>query len=278
MRALWFVLAHGVNALAPAAWTAPVWNVALNVGREGGSSMPADWAANGARFFSQCKIEFCDAPGDASEPFLGATAAAMGLPKRDVRLAKVVEPISYTDVGGKRTVDVGDGAWVLAQDRDPYVLRFWLDLSAAKDVTSRGVALPAEKIYFTAAAFDADAQTEARKELLPLKQALRAAEAEVDAFEATPSPLSILALAKKTEARDAAQAALARLEARLPKGDPAAGSLPGSDRVMVDTGSLSVRRKGRLPWQGDTYAVVGRWTATPVLEGAELAASKRLYY
>ena len=70
-------------------------------------------------------------------------------------------------------------------------------------------------------------------------------------------------------------AALARLEKRLPTGDPTAGYLPGADKVMVDTGSLSVRRRGLLR---DAYAVVGRWTATPVLEGAELAASKRLYY
>ena len=57
-RALrWSLLVVAASALAPAAWTAPVWNVALNVGREDGSSMPADWAANGARFFSQCKVE-----------------------------------------------------------------------------------------------------------------------------------------------------------------------------------------------------------------------------
>jgi hypothetical protein len=244
------------------------WNVALNLGREPGSSMPESWAASGARFFLQTQVEFDDGTGDESEPFLGRGRAPRCV---------TAETAAFTGVGGRREVAVGSGAWVLARDRAPAVLRFWLDFSDATDVDSRGVALPAEKLYFTASAFDADDVADARRDLLPANQKRAAAQAEVDEVREGPN---LFALAKKMDALAAAQSAVERVEERLPKvRDPNAGSLPGEARLYVDQGPISVKRPGLFgPLSREKYFIVGTFSLTPVLEGAELAASKRVYY
>ena len=59
--------------------------------------------------------------------------------------------------------------------------------------------------------------------------------------------------------------------------DPTAGYLPGEEKLYVDQGPISVKRRGP-PFFREKYFVVGTFSLTPVLEGAELAASKRLYY
>ena len=245
------------------------WNVALNLGREPGSSMPESWAASGARFFLQTQVEFGDGAGDESEPFLGRG--------RTPRLV-TAETAAFTGVGGRREVAVGSGAWVLARDRAPAVLRFWLDFSDATDVESRGVALPAEKLYFTASAFDMDDVAAARRDLLPANQKRAAAQSEVDEVR---EGSNLFALAKKMDALAAAQSAVERVEERLPKErDPNAGALPGEEaKLFVDQGPISVKRPGLFgPLSREKYFIVGTFSLTPVLEGAELAASKRLYY
>ena len=244
------------------------WNVALKLGREPGTSMPETWAANGARFFLQTQVEFGDgAADDATEPFLGKREQSRCSP----------EPAFYTDITGRKEVLVGDGAWVLAKDRAPAVLRFWLDFSQATDVESRGVALPAERLVFTASTFDAAAVADARRGLLPAKQAQRAAQTAVD--ELKDDPKNLFSFAQKSDALAAATAAVARVEAQLPGGarDPTAGYLPGEEKLYVDQGPISVKRRGP-PFFREKYFVVGTFSLTPVLEGAELAASKRLYY
>ena len=257
---------------APTTPSPPKWSVALNLGREPGSSMPKSWAASGARFFLQADVDFLDLPGDASEPFLGRGGVGTA----------VAASATFTGLGGKQTVAAGTGAWVLTRNRVPNVFRFWLDMSEATGVESRGVELPAERLYFTASAFDEASVADAKKGLLGAKQGVFAAQADVDGFDAAkeaPGPLGLLALTKKVDALNAAKSAVSRLELRVPDGNPTPGYLPTSDeKVILDSGSISVRRRGLLPGFGDKYFVVGRWTATPVLEGAELAASKRLYY
>lgn len=93
------------------------------------------------------------------------------------------------------------------------------------------------------------------------------------------SALKLLGVAQKMDALGAAKAAVERVEKKLPEGrDPVAGYVPGAPgKVFFDGGPISVKRRSFLPF-GEKYFVVGRWSATPVLEGAELAASKRLYY
>ena len=243
------------------------WNIALNLGREPTTSMPKEWGASGARFFLQTEVDFAAPAAETKEPFLGNREALRAEPT----------PAQYTGLDGSRTVDVGPGAWALALDLD--VFRFWLDFSKATGVESRGVELPAEKLYFTATAFDAAAVATRRSDLLPKKQAVFVAEAEVKSYQAG-SPTGVWNLAKRVDTLNAARADLERLEKRLPKDRaPIAGSLPGAPGdVLIDSGSVSVRRKPKLPFGRDVYFVVGRFTATPVLEGAELAASKRLYY
>ena len=243
------------------------WNVALNLGREPGSSMPESWAASGARFFLQTQLEFGEDPA-AEASFLGRGRAPRCV---------TAETASYTGVGGRREVAVGNGALVLARDRAPAVLRFWLDFSDAPDVESRGVALPAEKLYFTASAFDADDVADARRDLLPANQKRAAAQAEGDEVREGPN---LFALAKKMDALAAAQSAVERVEERLPKvRDPNAGALPGEARLYVDQGPISVKQPGLFgPFSREKYFIVGTFSLTPVLEGAELAASKRLYY
>ena len=125
---------------------APTWSIAMNLGREDGSSMPKEWAASGARFFLQTSVELSEDTTEFDEPFLG---------RRETRRA-VAQSAQYTGLDGRRDVAVADGAWVLAEDRQPKVMRFWLDFSGAGTVESRGVELPAERLFFTASAFDTD--------------------------------------------------------------------------------------------------------------------------
>ena len=83
------------------------------------------------------------------------------------------------------------------------------------------------------------------------------------------------------DALAAAQSAVERVEERLPKvRDPNAGALPGeAAKLFVDQGPISVKRPGLFgPLSREKYFIVGTFSLTPVLEGAELAASKRLYY
>ena len=73
--------------------------------------------------------------------------------------SEVYEPLTERET-------TGGMARGLARDRAPAGLRCWLDFSDATDVESRGVALPAEKLYFPASAFDADDVADARRDLL----------------------------------------------------------------------------------------------------------------
>ena len=118
---------------------------------------------------------------------------------------------------------------------------------------------------------------DARRDLLPANQKRAAAQSEVDEVREGPN---LFALAKKMDALAAAQSAVERVEERLPKvRDPNAGALPGEARLYVDQGPISVKRPGLLgPFSREKYFIVGTFSLTPVLEGAELAASKRLYY
>ena len=86
-------LAH-LSCLVATADALAKWNVALNLGREPGTSMPESWAASGARFFLQTQIEFGDDPA-AEESFLGRG--------RTPRLV-TAETAAFTGVGGRREV------------------------------------------------------------------------------------------------------------------------------------------------------------------------------
>ena len=93
--------ASSADALsAPTTPSPPKWSVALNLGREPGSSMPKSWAASGARFFLQADVDFLDLPGDASEPFLGRGGVGTA----------VAASATFTGLGGKQTVAAGTGA------------------------------------------------------------------------------------------------------------------------------------------------------------------------
>ena len=121
------------------------WNVALNLGREPGSRCPR--AGRRAARASSCRRRSSSATILPRSLRRSSAAAA----RRAASLRNGVVP----QFGGRREVAVGRRG-LLARDRAPAVLRFWLDFSGATDVESRGVALPAEKLYFTASAFDAD--------------------------------------------------------------------------------------------------------------------------
>ncbi|KAJ1447176.1 hypothetical protein M885DRAFT_543754 [Pelagophyceae sp. CCMP2097] len=249
--------AGGLSASAAGGLLAPAkWNVVLDLGRSEESRMPADWAASGARFFVQSEVELVyDAGADDERKFLGRETRKLA-----------ASPGTFTGLGGKFEVAIRpDAEWALSAD-EPRRLRFWLDFSDAV-ANSRGVELPAEKLFFTTDVYDPLRVSEAKRTLAAAKQAVFAAEAAVG--EGGP----------RSAANDARKA-LQSLEKRLPAtSNLTPGPIPGlAGGALVDSGKTAVVSVKRRTLFGQRFVAVDTCSLTPVLEGAELAASKRLYY
>jgi hypothetical protein len=236
--------------------------------------MPKEWAASGGRLLLRVPIDVSPAPArdPDAERFVGRGACRVQ-----------PGPGTFTGGAGLVTVDAREGGWsIQKRDETPQTLRFWIDFSAATGVVSRGVDLPAERLFFTSDAFEQPQIDATRAALVPAKTAVLEAEAKLAEVKQTAGaapPLRLLAQTRAQEALQLARDAKEALDARLPSDDRdvTPGRWPGvATRLAIAGGSVTVKRRALFREQ---YNLVGTWTASPVLEDpVEAARAKRLYY
>lgn len=140
------------------------WKIALDIGREPGTWMPADWGVSGQRLNLQLEIQFRDEYVMDREDFLGD------------RGGKRVHVIQNDGVFGPglessaKHVRFGDGAWTISRGEGPAgtdLLRFYIELEERVD---RGdLYCPAGRIYLTCGYFDIAHRGHSRKRDLEQK-------------------------------------------------------------------------------------------------------------
>ena len=92
------------------------WALRVDVGREAGTSMPAEWAKSGGRMPFSVEVNVLSAPvtKEASEPKVGDGACAV---------EPCVPVVSITGFSGAVQIPVSSGGWRMADGK----LAFWLD-------------------------------------------------------------------------------------------------------------------------------------------------------
>ena len=140
------------------------WKIALDIGREPGTWLPADWGVSGQRFNIQLEVQFRDEYVTDREDFLGD------------RGGKRVHVIQNDGVFGPglessaKHVRFSDGAWTISRGEGPAgtdLLRFYVELEERVD---RGdVYCPAGRIYLTCGYFDIAHRGHSRKRDLEQK-------------------------------------------------------------------------------------------------------------
>lgn len=140
------------------------WKIALDIGREPGTWMPADWGVSGQRLNLQLEIQFRDEYVMDREDFLGD------------RGGKRVHVIQNDGVFGPglessaKHVRFGDGAWTISRGEGPAgtdLLRLYFELEERVD---RGdLYCPAGRIYLTCGYFDIAHRGHSRKRDLEQK-------------------------------------------------------------------------------------------------------------
>lgn len=141
----------------------------LNIGRESGTWMPAEWGASGARLSLPLEVMFSDEPVFCEEPNF--------LQNRDVKLTRGGVNTSRLYCGGgtfvgpqgEVVVKSTGGAWS-AQPMGQcgeHLLRFYLDIP--EEARRNDVTLPAGRLFFSSACWDSDERAAAQAEADALK-------------------------------------------------------------------------------------------------------------
>lgn len=140
------------------------WKIALDIGREPGTWMPADWGVSGQRLNLQLEIQFRDEYVMDREDFLG---------DRGGKRLHVIQNDGVFGPGlesSAKHVRFGDGAWTISRGEGPAgtdLLRLYFELEERVD---RGdLYCPAGRIYLTCGYFDIAHRGHSRKRDLEQK-------------------------------------------------------------------------------------------------------------
>ena len=114
------------------------WTLRLDVGRERGTWMPAEWGASGGRLAMKVDVDFTTLPlrSFPSENLVGDE-------KRTQRVLPLVAKARYMSDSGEREVDIKEGGWTISVRESvgqPDVLRFWLEFG--EDCVKKDVNIP----------------------------------------------------------------------------------------------------------------------------------------
>jgi hypothetical protein len=129
-------------------------SVSLNIGREPGTAMPAEWGASGARLSLPVAVRFSDEEielGLEGEDALGG------------RWAKRLycDGGSFVGLQGEVNVPAAGGAWKIIPSGKPGIslVRFFIEFPEA--VSRNDVTLPASRIFFSSSCWDSEEQYKA---------------------------------------------------------------------------------------------------------------------
>jgi hypothetical protein len=129
------------------------WKVVFNIGREGGTWMPAQWGASGERLIFQAVVDFTSEPLEQDDEFLEGKGQ-----KLDVVKAFVIPTGVGQESVGRRPVKVkSTGGFKVLKGRGPFgsdIVRFYLELE--EDVfpnKASDVYCPKGRVYATCGYF-----------------------------------------------------------------------------------------------------------------------------
>jgi hypothetical protein len=271
------------------------WVLTVDVGREKGTSMPAEWAKSGARLPFTIEVDVLPSP--AADPD----------GEGRVKGARALEPrapsIAITGFSGAVTIPVRGGGWAVQKRERGQSLSLYLDVpegstrgdvagdvanvwGLAPGVASQGmdVDLPAGRLVFETEVYSDSELQQLNKEFLAVRSAAWQAAKAVKEMEQAKNPTptwderkqawvaerkeeGFAAEARKRAEYAKAEADKRRADERRPKRKALArdaGRWPRIDGAawVARKGKLLIKRPGPFGI-GAQYAVLGTWSAEP---------------
>lgn len=267
------------------------WTLRVDVGREAGTSMPADWAKSGARLPFSLEVDVLPTKATSeAEPKVGAGA---------YRLEPCTPVVSITGFSGAVQIPVRGGGWRVADGK----LAFWLDFpegstrgDASGDTSNvwglapgvatqaMDVTIPAGRLLFEGLIWTDEELEQLNKEYLAARSVAWRAKEAVRKMEQAKSPVPkwsnekqawvsegvddgpVAAALKRAEASRAAMQQ-AQMDGRRPKRKELArdaGPWPclGGAVWIAKKGKVSLKQKGPLGL-GSRYSELGSWSVEP---------------
>lgn len=269
------------------------WTLQVSIGREAGTSMPADWAKSGARLPFSIDMNVTSMP-----------AAMMDVEAKVGSTAYAIEPrvpfISITGFSGSVQIPVRGGGWRV-QDN---LLTFWLDfpegstrgdsagdtsnvwdLAPGVATSAMDVVLPEGRFLFETMIFPDEKLQQLNQDYLAARADSWKAKEAVKLMEKAKDPTPVWSATEKAWVKNVVdedfvtqamrrtkllktEQALKQADNRRPKRSELsqeAGPWPGvGDAVWVmRKGKVSLKRSGPFGI-GSTYATLGTWSAEPM--------------
>ena len=260
-------------SLAPAGLVATTWRLSLNIGREKGTWMPAEWAASGARLALSWDVKFeeseleCFGERERWLQRLPAESRAAGFVRR--RLTSLSVP-KYVDGGGEQLVAVSNlGAWVEGgEETGKRALRFIVDF--ADGASRQDVSLQPERLFFSTEywptgdlAMLRQRHDDLAKEVDEVRQRRDAHDAEMDQAGALKKMLMMRQSVVLYDEQTLVSSRLADVDAELPSELGTADWPDGPS--LANGGTVCVKRKNAITKAGEEYHVIGTFAARPCL-------------
>jgi hypothetical protein len=258
------------SAVAMVGLTTPLagWSckLSLNIGREAGTWMPAEWAASGARLVLPFQVMFEEGQLEqvgSNERLLGGPDA----PRR--RLTPLTDPKFVDGTMGERTVRVAKtAAWCETPlgESGERALRFFVDFKDS--ATRQDVTFDAERVFCTTGYWPAGVLDATRARYDAVAAAIGEQQRRIDAHQdevSRANPLQKALLVRKSVLLFDELSALNRRLNEAAQGMPdECGSIEGpGGAIMAKAGSLCVKRSGKLGI-GEEYHILGTFTLSPV--------------
>ena len=236
--------------------------------------MPSQWAASGARLSLTVDVRFGEqsVQPSAAERLLG--------PIDGSRVLSPLADTSFVGAQGTTAVPIVPGAWRATSTPEVEGLgsnvRWYLDFPSG--AMRNDVDLPAGRVFFTSAVWDADALREAE---LEAAQLLKEVEEQRESAREVAQTITGGPIARARAVREAvlAKDELDRLQRRLKdrsSGLPDQGSVCAGPRglVLAGEGLLCVKRAGGPLGMSDVYHIVGKFRVDRSLDEAGGAGSE----
>mmetsp|Transcript_103836 Transcript_103836/g.180398 ORF Transcript_103836/g.180398 Transcript_103836/m.180398 type:complete len:414 (+) Transcript_103836:62-1303(+) len=237
--------------------------LSLNVGRESGTFMPAEWSASGARLFLPVSVTFSQEPVGNEvdrERLLG--------PREKWHRLVVNGDATFVSSRGLEHVAVNDGAWSVTpsgHESGELLVRFYLDFP--NGAVRNDVKLPAGRVFFSSGAWPQAELSAAREKVAAMEEQVAALRKEFEEKATFLKNGSALQRAKALRTGTAIydqlvlrEESLEYMKSGLPN-SKGAMEVPNSMLHLNKDGGLSIKRRGparRL--FAEEYHVIGTFS------------------